>query len=117
MLDKPQIPSFEYPDEIEGYCSRCDSIIETDDMFEPSCNCISEVESMSLDEYSDEYESLPEHVRNYFSSSIRYKGFSVDFFHSVQKWVVSNTRGSDYNVLKGFDTKEEAENYLKVKTK
>ena len=40
-FNDPHIPRFEYPaDAPEGnYCSRCDLVIDTDDMFEPACSC------------------------------------------------------------------------------
>ena len=40
-----------------NFCLLCNIIIDTEDMFEPACNCISEIE---------EWENLPSHIRSYF---------------------------------------------------
>lgn len=113
MFNDPAIPRFEYPDDPKhNICSRCDQIIDTEDMLEPACNCISEVESMSLDEYSNEYENLPIHIRQYFSPPIVSDNLKVEFFRSIQKWVVSKSDKTGYEILKGFNTKEEAQSYF-----
>ena len=49
-----------------NFCSRCDLIINTDDMFQPACSCITEVENWSENRFKKEWEDLPSHVREYF---------------------------------------------------
>ena len=49
-----------------NFCSRCDLIIHTEDMFEPACRCTSEVENMSDEDFRNEWDNLPRHVREYF---------------------------------------------------
>ena len=49
-----------------NYCSRCDMIIDTDNMFEPTCSCISEIEGWSDEQFNEEYNSLPRHIRENF---------------------------------------------------
>lgn len=41
FYNDPAIPRFEAPDIADdgNFCSRCDLVIETDDMFEPACSC------------------------------------------------------------------------------
>lgn len=49
-----------------NYCSRCDMIIDTEDPYEPACNCISEIEDWSNEQLQEEYYNLPRHVRENF---------------------------------------------------
>ena len=49
-----------------NYCSRCDLVINTEDMFEPACSCISEVEDWSEEQFREKYNDLPRHVRENF---------------------------------------------------
>ena len=49
------------------FCERCDNIIETEDMFEIACNCHHEIEAMSDADFREVYDSLPTHLRDYFT--------------------------------------------------
>ena len=49
-----------------NFCSRCDLIIDTEDMFEPACQCITEVEDWTDEKFNTEFDDLPRHVREYF---------------------------------------------------
>ena len=49
------------------FCERCDNIIKTEDMFEIACSCHHEIEAMSDADFREVYDSLPHHLRDYFS--------------------------------------------------
>ena len=49
------------------FCPSCDLIIDTDDMFEPACKCITDAEKLSDSEFAEVYDSLPLHVRHHFT--------------------------------------------------
>ena len=49
------------------FCARCDLVIDTSDMFEPACTCYSEVENMTDADFREVYDSLPTHLRDYFT--------------------------------------------------
>jgi len=53
-------------EDTDNFCPRCDLIIDTEDIFEPACNCISEVESWSEKQFQEERENLPSHIQTYF---------------------------------------------------
>ena len=99
--------------ESDNHCSRCDLIIDTEDMNEPTCHCITDVEQMSYSEFAEEYNNLPTHIRVYFSPPLfGTGGLRVEFLHSVQRWVVATFQNGDYQILSGFITRDEAQKYL-----
>ena len=53
-------------EDTNNFCSKCDNIIDTDDMFVPACNCISEVEEWTPNQLREGWNDLPPHIRSYF---------------------------------------------------
>ena len=75
-----------------NFCSRCDNIIDTDDMFEPCCNCISEVEEWTPNQFREEWDNLPSHIKNCFQppkplilTSIHQKG-AISILYEDGQW-------------------------------
>ena len=64
----PPIQRFkETDDTFDGnYCSRCDRIIDTEDCYEPACNCTTEVENWSDSQFQKEWDNLPSHIQENF---------------------------------------------------
>ena len=99
--------------ESDNHCSRCDLIIDTGNMNEPTCHCITDVEQMSYREFAEEYDNLPTHVRVYFSPPLLGTGEPrIEFLHSVRRWVVATIQNGNYQILSGFSTRDEAQKYL-----